>query len=128
MNTHDMAAAGRRLRDRPLEALRNARALYRQLSEIMAAEIRALGAGLAALPDDDRLRKLVELHNKTLSQLMEFEARVEKQIAERIGRGRGELDLGAARREILGKLARLKAALGAGADSGAAQPECAAGA
>ncbi len=115
-------------RNRPLEALRNARAIYRTLSELLSAEIRALGAGLATLSEDDRLQKLVQLHQKALTQLMEFEARVEKQIAERVGRGRGDLDLVAARREILGKLARLKTALGAGASSGGADAQCGSGA
>ncbi len=105
-------------RSRPLQALRDARATYRALSELLGAEVRALSRKVRGKGFEEA-QKLVQAHQKSLSQLMEFEARVEKLIVERIGRGRGDLDLAAARGEILGKLARLASRLGAGgADRG----------
>ena len=107
-------------RNRPLEALRNARSNYRRIAEILVGEIRRLGDGI----DDAKERfSLIQMHQKTLQTLIDFESRIEKQIAERIGLRRGDIDLDRARREILGKLARLTAALRTGGVAGRIESE-----
>lgn len=100
--------------DRPLAALRHARALYRQITERFLDETSRIGELVGNAADTREFAALIAAHQKALSTLIEFEARVEKQIADRIGRARGEFDLRRARDEILGKLARLAAAGRAG--------------
>lgn len=92
---------------RPLAALRHARAIYRQVTERFLEEAARLGDVAASVAETKEFAALAAAHNKALTALIEFEARIEKQIAERVGRGRGEFDLRRARDEILGKLARL---------------------
>jgi hypothetical protein len=111
----DMHMTGEMARaSRPLAALRDARAVYSRLTERLIAEVSRLGEFAADVVPMKEFAALMGVHHKALSTLIEFEARIEKQIAERVGRGRGEFDLRRARDEIMGKLAGLKAALGAG--------------
>ena len=98
----------RRAREgRSMALLRHARDIYRKASARLLAELRALGEGLAGEEAGRRVLTLIALHQKALHMVLEFEERLEKRIAERIGRRRGELDVEAARREVLGKLDRL---------------------
>jgi hypothetical protein len=99
---------------RPLAALRDARAVYSRLTERLMSEVSRLGEIASSVVEMKDFAALMTVHQKALSTLIEFEARIEKQIADRIGRGRGEFDLRRARDEILGKLAGLKTALGTG--------------
>ncbi|MGG7565675.1 hypothetical protein ACQ5SO_05870 [Rhodovulum sp. DZ06] len=92
---------------RPMAALRHARGIYRQVTERFLEEAARLGDVVGTVAETKEFAALAAAHNKALSALMEFEARIEKQISERIGRGRGEFDLRRARDEILGKLAGL---------------------
>jgi hypothetical protein len=97
---------------RPMAALRNARAVYSRVTERLLSEFSRVGEIAANVGEMKEFATLIGVHQKALSTLIEFEARIEKQIAERIGRGRGDFDLGRARDEIMGKLAGLKAAFG----------------
>lgn len=68
----------------------------RQKPELSEAEVKA-----------DDLRKEIDGLEAALKRVMHFDQQLEKAIAERDGRRAGDLDLAAARREILGELARL---------------------
>lgn len=103
--TRDRAGA-----DRPLAALRHARSVYQQITERFLQEAARIGDIVASAAETKEFAALIAAHQKALGALIEFEARVEKQIADRIGRARGEFDLRRARDEILGKLARLASA------------------
>jgi hypothetical protein len=90
-----------------MTALRHARDIYRRASAGLLAELDRLGKELASEEAGKRLLALIAMHQKALHTVLEFEKSLEKRIAERIGRRRGELDVEAARREVLGKLSRL---------------------
>ncbi len=107
-------------RSKPFAALRDARATYRRLREKLVAEARRLGEGKESGAGGTAWLTLVQSHHKALQQLLDFETRIEKQISDRIGLARGEIDLEKARTEILGKLARLKRAIGSGGVAGRA--------
>lgn len=94
---------------RPMAALRHAREIYREVTERFLEEAARLGDAVSSVTETKEFAALAATHHKALSALIEFEARIEKQIADRIGRGRGEFDLRKARDEILGKLAGLAA-------------------
>ena len=93
--------------------LQSARRLYLQLQGVLNRRAESLAMDRALCDDtrDEKRAKALIDEIRALQSALEtcsrYEARIEAEIADRRGRGAGEMDLDAARREVLGALARL---------------------
>ena len=90
--------------DRALDERRlaNAADLYRDLSEALTAQLAVLRRHGAA----DDLGKTLQDHHRALQTVLDYEARLGRRNGTIAGGGALELDLAAARAEILARLAR----------------------
>jgi hypothetical protein len=80
--------------------------LYRDLTVALRDRIKAIRDDLAVDPDSRAAAGAVALHSKTLQTVIDIEDRLDRQRRDKAEGEGAELDLGAAREEILARLAR----------------------
>lgn len=86
--------------------LANARAVYDDLSSALIQSIATLEEQSETLADANTRQQIAQFHTNTLLQLIEIEVDLESRTDTANGDARSELDLDAARREILERLSR----------------------
>jgi hypothetical protein len=80
--------------------------LYRDLTVALRERLRAIRAQSDIDPDSKKAADAVDQHRKALLTIIEIEDRLGRQQRDRAGGAGAELDLDAARGEILARLAR----------------------
>lgn len=91
----------------PTEALlANARAVFEDLSAVLRQSIGTIEQNSESLSDAHVRQQIAQFHTNTLLQLIEIEVDLEGRNDDADTGGRSELDLDAARTEILERLSR----------------------